>query len=86
MDVDIGANPSAEGGDEEGVESTSRKVVDLIDAFRLQVRHRYGRHQDTAGMSMGSTISTPQGYVEGLVWTFTPTIWDAASCFDELQT
>lgn len=36
VDVDIGANPSAEGGDEEGVESTSRKVVDIIDAFRLQ--------------------------------------------------
>ena len=38
MDVDIGANPSAEGGDDEGVESNSQKVVDLIDAFRLNVR------------------------------------------------
>ena len=39
MDIDIGANPSAEGGDEgEGVDSTARKVVDVQDAFRLQVR------------------------------------------------
>lgn len=39
VDIDIGANPSAEGGDEgEGVESTSRKVVDVQDAFRLQVQ------------------------------------------------
>lgn len=38
VDVDIGANPSAEeGGDEEGVDSTSRKVVDVVDAFRLVV-------------------------------------------------
>lgn len=35
VDIDIGANPSAEGGDDEGVESTSRKVVDLIDGFQL---------------------------------------------------
>ena len=34
VEVDIGANPSAEGEDgEEGVDSTSRKVVDLIDGF-----------------------------------------------------
>ena len=38
VDVDIGANPSAEGGDEDaGGGSTSQKVVDLIDAFRLNV-------------------------------------------------
>ena len=37
VDVDIGANPSAEGGDDEGVESNAQKVVDLIDAFRLNV-------------------------------------------------
>ena len=37
VDVDIGANPSAEGGDDEAVDSSSKKVVDLIDAFRLNV-------------------------------------------------
>jgi hypothetical protein len=38
VDVDIGANPSAEGGDDDGGGgSTETKVVDLIDAFRLNV-------------------------------------------------
>ncbi|KAL3697700.1 hypothetical protein R1sor_011776 [Riccia sorocarpa] len=37
VDVDIGANPSAEGGDEdEGVDDTAVKVVDVVDTFRLQ--------------------------------------------------
>lgn len=41
MDVDIGANPSAEGGDEdEGVENQAVKVVDIVDTFRLQVRNK----------------------------------------------
>ncbi len=37
VDVDIGANPSAEEADE-GTESTSRKVVDVVDSFRLVVK------------------------------------------------
>lgn len=38
MDVDIGANPSAEGGGEdEGVDDQTVKVVDIVDTFRLQV-------------------------------------------------
>lgn len=38
VDVDIGANPSAEGGDEdEGVDDKAVKVVDIVDTFRLQV-------------------------------------------------
>ena len=36
VDVDIGANPSAEEADE-GTESTNRKVVDVVDSFRLVV-------------------------------------------------
>ncbi|CAM6084171.1 unnamed protein product [Calypogeia fissa] len=37
VDFDIGANPSAEGGGEdEGVDDTSVKVVDIVDTFRLQ--------------------------------------------------
>ncbi len=41
VEVDIGANPSAEGGDEDGGggDGTEQKVVDLIDAFRLNVSH-----------------------------------------------
>lgn len=39
VNVDIGANPSAEGGDEdEGVDDQAVKVVDIVDTFRLQVR------------------------------------------------
>ncbi|KAG0171836.1 hypothetical protein DFQ28_008592 [Apophysomyces sp. BC1034] len=34
-DVDIGANPSAEGGDEEGAESSSQTVNNVIHSFRL---------------------------------------------------
>lgn len=37
IDVDIGANPSAEGGEDEGVDDTTVKVVDIVDTFRLQV-------------------------------------------------
>lgn len=38
IDVDIGANPSAECGEEdEGVDDQSVKVVDIVDTFRLQV-------------------------------------------------
>nr|DAD33299.1 TPA_asm: hypothetical protein HUJ06_012150 [Nelumbo nucifera] len=37
IDVDIGANPSAEGGeDDEGVDDQAVKVVDIVDTFRLQ--------------------------------------------------
>ena len=39
LDVNIGANPSAEGGDEdEGVDDQAVKVVDIVDTFRLQVK------------------------------------------------
>lgn len=38
VNVDIGANPSAEGCDEdEGVDDQAVKVVDIVDTFRLQV-------------------------------------------------
>ena len=38
VDVNIGANPSAEGGGEdEGVDDQAVKVVDIVDTFRLQV-------------------------------------------------
>lgn len=44
VEVNIGGNPSAEGGDEgEGVESASKKVVDIIDAFRLQEGPSYSK-------------------------------------------
>ena len=36
VEIDIGANPSAEEA-EEGVESNNRKTVDIIESFRLNV-------------------------------------------------
>lgn len=41
VSVDIGANPSAEGGeDDESVDDQAVKVVDIVDTFRLQV-HKF---------------------------------------------
>ncbi|KAF7729947.1 Translationally-controlled tumor protein [Apophysomyces ossiformis] len=34
-DVDIGANPSAEGGDDEGADSSSQTVNNVVHSFRL---------------------------------------------------
>jgi hypothetical protein len=34
-DIDIGANPSAEGGDDEGVESTAETVNNVVHSHRL---------------------------------------------------
>ncbi|KAK3082214.1 hypothetical protein LTS18_010631 [Coniosporium uncinatum] len=33
--IDIGANPSAEGGDDEGAEDGSQTVIDVVHSFRL---------------------------------------------------
>ncbi|EIE25527.1 translationally-controlled tumor protein [Coccomyxa subellipsoidea C-169] len=44
VDVDIGANPSAE-EEEDGVDSQSRKVVDVVDAFRLNEQPSYDKKQ-----------------------------------------
>ncbi len=44
MDVDIGANPSAEEA-EEAVDSGAKKVVDLQDAFRLQEGPSYSKKE-----------------------------------------
>jgi len=46
LDVDIGANPSAEGGGEdEGVEDAAAKVVDIVDTFRLQEQPPFDKKQ-----------------------------------------
>lgn len=46
VDVDTGANASAEEA-EEGVDSSSRKVVDIQDSFRLSVRQRAVDHSSS---------------------------------------
>jgi len=44
VDVDIGANPSAEGGDEEAAaDSGARKIVDIIESFRLVEQPSYDK-------------------------------------------
>ncbi|GLT79391.1 hypothetical protein SLA2020_508820 [Shorea laevis] len=46
VDVDIGANPSAEGGGEdEGVDDQAVKVVDIVDTFRLQEQPPFEKKQ-----------------------------------------
>ena len=46
VDVDIGANPSAEGGGEdEGVDDQAVKVVDIVDTFRLQEQPPFDKKQ-----------------------------------------
>ena len=37
-DVDIGANPSAEGGEDEALEDGAQTVNNVVYSFRLQVR------------------------------------------------
>ncbi|KAK6143904.1 hypothetical protein DH2020_024252 [Rehmannia glutinosa] len=49
LNVDIGANPSAEGGDEdEGVDDQAVKVVDIVDTFRLQEQPAFDKKQFVA--------------------------------------
>ncbi|PSS29077.1 Translationally-controlled tumor protein [Actinidia chinensis var. chinensis] len=49
ISVDIGANPSAEGGDEdEGVDDQAVKVVDIVDTFRLQEQPPFDKKQFVA--------------------------------------
>ncbi|KAB1202181.1 hypothetical protein CJ030_MR8G009790 [Morella rubra] len=46
VDVDIGANPSAEGaGEDEGVDDQTVKVVDIVDTFRLQEQPSFDKKQ-----------------------------------------
>ena len=37
VEVDTGANPSAQGGEDEGVDDHAVKVVDIVDTFDLHV-------------------------------------------------
>ncbi|GMN62399.1 hypothetical protein TIFTF001_031477 [Ficus carica] len=49
IDVNIGANPSAEGADEdESVDDQAVKVVDIVDTFRLQEQPSFDKKQFVA--------------------------------------
>ena len=63
VNVDIGANPSAEEA-EEGVDDSARKVVDIIDSFRLVVRgcsFGFCSSSSTASSLIFGAHTTPHG-------------------------
>ncbi|XP_034685677.1 translationally-controlled tumor protein homolog [Vitis riparia] len=60
IDVDIGANPSAEGGDEEGVDDQTVKVVDIVDTFRLQEQPPFDKKQFVTYMKRYIKLLTPK--------------------------
>ncbi|KAI3463866.1 hypothetical protein Pfo_020529 [Paulownia fortunei] len=45
VDVDIGTNPSVEGGEGESVDDQAVKVVDIVDTFRLQEQPPFDKKQ-----------------------------------------
>lgn len=62
LDVDalIGANASAEGGGEdEGVDDTAVKVVDIVDTFRLQEQPSFDKKGFMAYMKKYLKVLTP---------------------------
>lgn len=60
VDVDIGANPSAEGGEDEGVDDQAQKVVDIVDTFRLQEQPAYDKKQFVAWVKKYIKNLTPK--------------------------
>ncbi|XP_058743285.1 translationally-controlled tumor protein homolog [Vicia villosa] len=61
VDVDIGANPSAEGGGEdEGVDDQAVKVVDIVDTFRLQEQPAFDKKQFVTFMKRYIKLLTPK--------------------------
>ena len=61
VDFDIGANPSAEGGEEdEGVDDSAVKVVDIVDTFRLQEQPPFDKKQFVTFMKRYIKNLTPK--------------------------
>ncbi|CAL9772559.1 unnamed protein product [Musa acuminata subsp. burmannicoides] len=59
VDVDIGANPSAEGGEDDGVDDTVVKVVDIVDTFRLQEQPPFDKKQFVTFVKRYIKLLTP---------------------------
>lgn len=60
IDVDIGANPSAEGADDdEGVNDQTSKVVDIVDTFRLQEQPPFDKKQFVTWVKRYIKLLTP---------------------------
>ena len=61
IDVNIGANPSAEGADEdEGVDDQAVKVVDIVDTFRLQEQPPFDKKQFVAWVKKYIKLLSPK--------------------------
>ena len=61
VDVNIGANPSAEGGGEdEGGDDQAVKVVDIVDTFRLQEQPPFDKKQFVAYIKKYIKLLTPK--------------------------
>ncbi|KAE8714205.1 Translationally-controlled tumor protein-like protein [Hibiscus syriacus] len=61
VNVDIGANPSAEGAeDDEGVDDQAVKVVDIVDTFRLQEQPPFDKKTFVANMKKFIKNLTPK--------------------------
>ncbi|MCA2150976.1 translationally-controlled tumor protein, partial [Citrobacter portucalensis] len=61
VDVNIGANPSAEGADEdEGVDDQAVKVVDIVDTFRLQEQPAFDKKQFVTYVKRYIKLLTPK--------------------------
>ncbi|XP_027164593.1 translationally-controlled tumor protein homolog [Coffea eugenioides] len=61
VEVDIGANPSAEGcGEDEGVDDQAVKVVDIVDTFRLQEQPPFDKKQFVAYIKKYIKLLTPK--------------------------
>ncbi|CAK9328400.1 unnamed protein product [Citrullus colocynthis] len=61
IDVDIGANPSAEGAeDDEVVDDQAVKVVDIVDTFRLQEQPPFDKKQFITYMKRYIKLLTPK--------------------------
>ncbi|KAH7655031.1 Translationally controlled tumor protein [Dioscorea alata] len=61
VEVNIGANPSAEGGEEdEGVDDQAVKVVDIVDTFRLQEQPAFDKKQFVTYVKRFIKLLTPK--------------------------
>ncbi|KAL7259557.1 hypothetical protein ACSBR1_005446 [Camellia fascicularis] len=61
LNIDIGANASAEGGDgDEGVDDKAVKVVDIVDTFRLQEQPAFDKKQFVAFVKKYIKSLTPK--------------------------
>ncbi|KAK0602836.1 hypothetical protein LWI29_037446 [Acer saccharum] len=62
VSVDIGANPSAEGGgdEDEGVDDQTVKVVDIVDTFRLQEQPPFDKKQFVTFVKRYIKLLTPK--------------------------